>query len=111
MPRSDSFPPIDIYEKENNLIIKIEVAGIDQDKISIEVEDRLLTIKGKIEQDNENVEYYRRERHSGDFGRTIRLPDWADTADIKAEQKNGLLKIIIPRKAETAPKSIKVNLQ
>lgn len=103
-------PSVDIYEHEDNLVLKAEVPGIDEDDIEVKIEDNTLTFKGERKYENEVKEenYHRVERSYGSFYRSFSLPQNIDLEKIKAETENGILKITMPKKAELKPKKIKV---
>jgi len=114
LPREDSLwdwnPSVDIYDKDELIVLKAELPGVDKDHIEVDVKDRVLTLKGERSLDNEVREdsYYRRERSFGKFERSFTLPVNVNIEDIKAEFKNGLLKVEIPKPTENKPKQIKV---
>src|SRR2546428_12869840 len=105
-------PPVDIYEDEHNITLKIEVPGIDEKDIDIRVENNLLTVHGerKIEKEEKEENYRRVERQYGSFTRTFTLPNTVDTENVQANYDKGVLKITLPKKAEAKPKQIKVNV-
>jgi HSP20 family protein len=105
-------PPVDVYEDEHNVTLKIEVPGIEEKDIDVRVENNTLTVHGerKFEKD-ENEENYRRvERQYGNFTRTFTLPNTVDTENVSANYDKGVLKIKLAKKAEAKPKQIKVNI-
>ena len=105
-------PPVDVYEDEHNVTLKIEVPGIDEKDIDIRVENNLLTVHGerKIEKEEREENYRRVERQYGSFTRTFTLPNTVDTENVQATYDKGVLKITLPKKAEAKPKQIKVNV-
>src|SRR5438067_13129193 len=105
-------PPVDIYEDEHNITLKIEVPGIDEKDIDIRVENNLLTVHGerKIEKEEKEENYRRVERQYGSFTRTFTLPNTVNTENVQANYDKGVLKITLPKKAEAKPKQIKVNV-
>jgi len=106
-------PPVDIYEDEKNLYFKMELPEISTDDVKINVSDGVLTITGERDQEKEdkNLRYHRRERLSGEFKRSFRLPEWADMQNIQAESGDGILKISIQKKEETKKKKIQVKVK
>lgn len=104
-------PVVDIYEDKDNIILKAELPGVEKDKIAIDVKGRVLTLKGERMADNEVSEdsYYRRERVYGKFERAFTLPAAIDPDKIKAEYKDGVLKVEIPKPEEEKPKQIAIN--
>jgi HSP20 family protein len=105
-------PLVDILEQGDEIIIKIEIAEADQKSIDIKVEGNALTIKGerKLEEGTKRENYLRLERPYGTFSRTFSLPTIVDSEKVKASHKNGILRIVLPKKEETKPKQIKVEV-
>src|SRR5438477_7531962 len=105
-------PPVDIYEDEHNIILKIEVPGIDEKDIDVSVQNNTLTVHGerKIEKEEKEENFRRVERQYGSFVRTFTLPQTVDTDNVSATYDKGVLKISLPKKAEAKPKQIKVNI-
>ena len=105
-------PPVDVYEDEHNITLKIEVPGIDEKDIDIQLENNTLTVHGerKIEKDEKEENYRRVERQYGSFTRTFTLPPTVDGEKVSANYDKGVLKITLPKKAEAKPKQIKVNI-
>jgi HSP20 family protein len=104
-------PPVDIYEDEHNIILKLEVPGIDEKDIDVRVENTTLTVQGerKIEKDEKEENFRRVERQYGSFTRSFTLPSSVDLEQVSARYENGVLKIKLAKKAEAKPKQIKVN--
>lgn len=104
-------PVVDIYENDSNIVIKAELPGVDKKDIHIDVNDRVLTLKGERSSDNEVKEdnYYRRERTLGKFERCFALPEKIDADKINAGYKDGVLKIDIPKPEVYKPKKIVVH--
>lgn len=105
------YPVVDMYEEDNSFVIKAELPGMDKKDISVDVKDRILTLKGERNYDNEVKEenYYRRERSYGKFQRTFTLPVDVEPDKIKADFKDGLLKIEVPKPEEHKPKEITIH--
>ena len=105
-------PPVDVYEDEHNVTLKIEVPGIDEKEIDVHVENNTLTVHGerKFEKDEKEENYRRVERQYGSFTRTFTLPNTVDTENVSANYDKGVLKIKLAKKAEAKPKQIKVNI-
>lgn len=104
-------PAVDIYEEADNIVVKAELPGVDKEGINVDVKDRVLTIKGERTMDNEVNEdkYYRREHTYGSFERAFTLPLDVDPEVIKAEYKDGVLKVMVPKPEERKPKQITVH--
>lgn len=103
-------PSVDIYETENALILTAEVPGVDENDIEIKIEDNTLSLKGerKFEKESKEENYHRIERSYGSFYRSFTIPRQIDQDKIKAEHDNGVLRITMPKKPESKPKSVKV---
>src|SRR5271163_501587 len=105
-------PPVDVYEDEHNITLKIEVPGIDEKDIDVRIENNTLTVHGerKFEKEEKEENYRRVERQYGSFTRTFTLPTTVDSEKVSANYDKGVLKITLPKKAEAKPKQIKVNV-
>jgi HSP20 family protein len=105
-------PPVDVYEDEHKVTLKIEVPGIEEKDIDVRVESNTLTVHGerKIEKEEKEENYRRVERQYGSFTRTFTLPQTVDAENVSANYEKGVLKITLPKKAEAKPKQIKVNV-
>jgi len=105
-------PPVDVYEDEHNVTLKIEVPGIEEKDIDVRVENNTLTVHGerKFEKDEKEENYRRVERQYGSFTRTFTLPNTVDTESVSANYEKGVLKIKLAKKAEAKPKQIRVNI-
>ena len=103
---------MDIYEDEHNIILKIEVPGIDEKDIDVRIENNTLTVHGerKIEKEEKEENFRRIERQYGSFTRSFTLPSTVDTGQVSANYDKGMLKISLAKKAEAKPKQIKVNV-
>jgi len=105
-------PPVDVYEDEHNVTLKIEVPGIDEKDIDVRIENNLLTVHGerKFEKEEKEENYRRVERQYGNFTRSFTLPNTVNTESVQANYDKGILKIQLAKKAEAKPKQIKVNV-
>ena len=104
-------PVVDIYENEENIVIKAELPGVAKKDMTIDVKGRVLTLKGERSTDNEVKEdnYYRQERSYGKFERAFALPEEVDLEKINADFKDGILKIDIPKAEKSKPKQITIH--
>ena len=104
-------PVVDIYENEENIVIKAEIPGVDKNDIVVDVKGRVLTLKGERSTDNAVKEdnYYRQERSYGKFERAFALPVEVDPDKIKADFKDGVLKIDIPKAEENKPRQVTIH--
>lgn len=105
-------PAVDIYEDENKVSLKLEVPGVRQEELDVQVENNTLTVRGERKLDREEKEenFHRIERRYGSFSRSFTLPSTVDTASIKAGYDHGVLRIDLAKKAETKPRQIKVSV-
>ena len=105
-------PPVDVYEDEHNVSLKIEVPGIDEKDIDLRIENNVLTVHGerKFEKEEKEENFRRVERQYGSFTRTFTLPNTVDSEKVSANYEKGILKVTLPKKAEAKPKQIKVNV-
>ena len=105
-------PPVDIYEDEHKLVLKLEVPGIRPEDLDIQVENRTLTVRGerKLDREEKQENFHRVEHRYGTFGRSFSLPTTVDPESVKAIYDAGVLKIELAKKAEARPRQIKVNV-
>ena len=105
-------PPVDVYEDEHNVTLKIEVPGIEEKDIDVRIENNTLTVHGerKFEKEEKEENYRRVERQYGSFTRSFTLPNTVDTENVQANYEKGVLKIKLAKRAEAKPKQIKVNV-
>ena len=105
-------PAVDICENENNIVLKAELPGVDPEDVEVRVEDNTLYLKGerKFEKDTKEENYHRMERSYGSFARSFALPNSIDAEKVAAEYKDGLLTLTLPKREETKPKTIKINI-
>ncbi len=103
-------PAVDVYQDKDNVIVETQLAGIDPEKVDISIENDVLTVKGESEKKSEVDEknYYRKEIRQGSFYRSVPLPSHVIGEKAKAEAKDGVLKVTIPKAPETKPKMIKI---
>ena len=105
-------PPVDIYEDEHNITLKIEVPGIDEKDIDVRIDNNPLTVHGerKIEKEEKEENFRRVERQYGSFTRSFTLPSSVDSGQVSANYDKGVLEIRLAKKAEAKPKHIKVKV-
>lgn len=105
-------PTVDIYDTDEAIILKAELPGVDKDKVTVDVKDNVLTLKGERSFDKEIKEenYYRRERSFGSFNRCFTLPSSVNPEDIKATYKDGILTIKVTKPEEKKPKQIDIDI-
>jgi len=104
-------PDVDIYEDGNQLVIKADLPDINEKDLDIQMENNMLTIRGerKFEKSVKEENYLRVERSYGAFSRSFSLPNTVNTEGIKAEYKNGVLTLMLPKREESKPKQIKIS--
>ena len=100
----------DVYEENGNIVVEMNVPGIDPDKVSIELEDHHLKVSGlrEEEEETEDKNYYRKEIRRGSFERIIPVPSGVAIEKTMAEFSDGVLKISLPKKEAKGPNKIKV---
>jgi len=110
---ADIAPALDMYETDNEYVIKIDVAGADPEGIEVRLVGDGLTIKGEIKSDGEvnGRTYIWRERRSGQFIRALQVPQGGDASQLSAEYDSGVLTLIVPKAEETKPKSIQIKVK
>ncbi len=101
-------PPVDVIEKDGNLVLMASLPGMTEKEIELKVEGQVLTIKGERKSE-EGLICHRQESRYGEFSRSFTLPDTANLGSIKAEYKNGILTVTVPQKPEAKPRTIKIN--
>ncbi|MDZ4727173.1 MAG: Hsp20/alpha crystallin family protein [Leptospira sp.] len=106
-----SFPPINVFTREDEALVSALVPGMDIENIDISVKDNILTIHGKknAEELAEGTEIHRREIYSGNFTRSVELPFRVNQEKVTAKYTNGVLNILLPRREEDKPKKININ--
>lgn len=111
--RSGWSPPTDIYETEKNLVLKVELPGVDAKDVSIEIKDNLLILKGQrnMRRDVEGEHYHRMEFSYGFFQRTFTLPVAVEDKKVKATYNNGVLEVLVPKAKSSSSRQIKVNVK
>ena len=103
-------PPVDIFEQNENLVIRAEIPGVSKDDLDVKIENGVLTLRGERKTSAEVTEAnaYRLERVSGSFERSFKLPTTVDATKVDATYKDGVLEVTVP-KAETAkPKKVEI---
>ncbi len=110
MPFGGSELAVDMYETNDNVVVKTALPGVNPDDVDVTITGDTLTIKGESKEETENKEenYLRRERHYGSFSRSVTLPSGLQTDKTEASFDNGMLTLKIPKSEQVKPKSIKV---
>jgi HSP20 family protein len=105
-------PAVDIFEREGNIVLKAELPGIDPKDVQINVENNVLTLRGerKVDSDVKRESYHRVERSYGAFTRSFHLPNTVDVNNIKADYRDGILSVALPKREETRPRQIAISV-
>ena len=105
-------PAVDIYETENELVVKADLPDLQEKDIDVRVENNTLTIRGerRFEKEVNEDNYLRVERSYGTFTRSFSLPNTVNPEAIRAEYRNGVLTVRMPKREESKPKQIKINV-
>jgi len=105
-------PAVDIHETEGELVVTADLPGMAEQDIDVRVENNMLTIRGerKFEKSVNEDNFLRVERAYGSFSRSFSLPNTVNTEAIKAEYRNGVLVVKMPKREEAKPKQVKVNV-
>lgn len=108
-----SFPPLNVYTREDEAFVQAFLPGIDIEDIDLSVKDNSLTIRGKKREEDlsEGTEVHVREVFSGDFSRTLEFPFRLDSERVTADLKNGVLGILLPRAEADKPKKIRIQTE
>ena len=103
-------PPVDVYEDEHNLVLKMEIPGVNDEDLKVSLENNTLTVTGerKFEKEEKEENFHRIERRYGSFTRTFRLPTTVDPEKVEAGYDKGILKLTLGKRAEAKPKEIKI---
>ena len=105
-----SIPAVDMYQTDNEVVVKVALPGIKADEVQLNVTGEVLTIKGETKQENETKEkaYHIREQRWGTFERSLVLPTEVVADKAKADFENGILTITLPKAEEVKPKTINI---
>ena len=103
------FPPINVFQQGDELLAIVELPGVDKNDLQIQAQENTIRIAGKRNVDlPEGVSVHRRERVFGEFDRTLSLPVQLDPNGIKAEYRDGILALYLPRSERDKPRTIKI---
>lgn len=106
-------PTCDIYETDNEIVVKAELPEVKKEDIQVKLENNLLSIRGerKMEEEAKKENYHRIERSYGEFVRSFTLPSFADPNKINAEYRDGVLRVTIGKREEAKPKQVDVKVK
>lgn len=104
------YPPVNVYDSPGEVLVQCEVAGVEPEDLDVSITGETLTIKGnkKPLPDEENLNFVRRERGSGEFTRTIVLPEAVQADKIDASLSNGIMTIKLPKAEAAKPRKIDI---
>jgi HSP20 family protein len=105
-------PAVDIFENENELVLKADLPEVDPKKVGIQIENGTLTLKGErtFEENRNGKAYHRIERGYGAFVRAFTLPETVDAEKVKADYTSGVLTVTLPKKEVAKPRSINIQV-
>ena len=105
-------PAMDLVETDDHFVLKADLPGLDANDVSIEVEDKVLTLSGerKVEHETSKEGFYRLERSSGQFRRSLTLPEGVDADKIEASFDKGVLEVRIPKPEERKPRKVQIGV-
>src|SRR5438552_4068077 len=103
-------PAVDIFETEGEIVVKAELPGVDRKDITLNLDNNVLTLKGerRFEKETKEENYHRIERAYGGFSRAFSIPATVDEEKIRADYRDGVLKIALPKKEVAKPKQIRI---
>ena len=106
-------PSCDIYETENDIVVKAEIPGVKKEDVKLTMQDNVLTLSGerKFEEETKKENYVRVERGYGSFTRSFTLPPFVDEKKISAEFKDGLLEVKLPKLEQAKPKEVEIKVK
>ena len=110
---SEWLPAVDVYEDEKHIHIKADVAGIEEKDLDLNMQDNVLTVSGRRNEEKKESSgrnCFVSERRFGSFSRSIALPEGVDPENVKAELKNGVLKVTIAKPETEESKKIKIDI-
>lgn len=105
--------PLDVIRDGDNLVVKASLPGVKPSDINVTIEDSVLTVSGKTSTEEEQKEgnYLMRERRTGSFQRSIRLPDTIDSSKAESSYESGVLTIRLPKTEASKPKQLKIDVK
>lgn len=106
-------PAVDVVEQPDEYLVTCELPGLSDSDVDVQVANNVLTIKGekKVETEEENKKWYKKETWSGSFQRTIPMPGGINTEKIRGELENGVLRLTLPKQEEAKPRQIAVKVK
>jgi len=103
-------PAVDIFETEGEIVVKAELPGMERKDIALNLENNVLTVRGerRFVKETKDDNYHRIERSYGTFSRSFSIPATVDEEKIRADYRDGVLKIVLPKKEQAKPKQIRI---
>lgn len=113
MPMGAWTPAVDIYETTDEIVLRADLPGVDQKDIDLRIENNSLTVRGerRFMKETKEEDYHRIERSYGVFSRSFQLPGSIDQGGVAASHRDGVLEVHMPKRPETRPKQIKVEVK
>ncbi len=104
------YPPVNVFDAGEEYVIKAELPGVDPGKIEVNVENETVSFRGErtFDEPNRDVAYHRREREQGQFRRVVRIPGRLASETARAEYRDGVLTIRVPKAKETRPRRVEI---
>jgi len=104
-------PAVNIYESDDEIVVKAEVPGIERDRVGVEVKDGVLSLRGerKFEREVKEESYHRIERSYGSFQRSFTLPSSVDPDKVRATLRNGVLEVTLRKREQARPKQVRIS--
>jgi len=114
-PKSEGLvnPSMDLYNRENDIVVRIELPGVKREDIDLTITKDTLIVKGEVKREEEVKEedYFISERTYGNFSRTVQLPFDVENEKAQASMNNGVLEIVIPKREEAKPREIRIEVK
>jgi len=110
-PLSRWNPAVNVYQDKDRFTVVVELPGLKKEEIEISLHDDTLTISGERKREESSEQEFLTERSYGKFQRSLTLPSAVDAEAVKANYKNGLLQVVLPKAEQTKPKQIEVDLK
>ena len=109
-PLKWDLPRMDVIDRDQDILVRAEVPGVDKKDLEVSLADNMLTVKGSVsrEEKEEKGDYYRCETSQGEFSRSVSIPGKIDASKISATLKDGMLEIVLPKAEASKRHSIKV---
>lgn len=106
-------PSVDIFETPEKVVLRADLPGVAEREIDLRIENSMLTLQGerKFLKETKEEDYHRIERAYGSFSRSFQLPGTIDQEGIQATHRDGVLEVVLPKREETRPKHIKVDVK